>query len=159
MAAVQHEVRDGSPRRRAARPTLRVLKCDLHLPVPPIGELLEDIDHPLLAKARDQFAVDDAAHERIRAIDNEVVWKVKIRRWRGAVWTDEHIPWLWPAPGALERIAAPYEAPGRRSRLMDASQPAVAELGGSRRRSPEARRPARPCIAAVVAFAAASRCT
>jgi hypothetical protein len=71
-----------------------VLKCDLHLPVPPIDELLEDIDRPLLTKARDQFAVNDARHERIRANDDEVVWKVKIQRWCGAVCTDEYIPWL-----------------------------------------------------------------
>jgi hypothetical protein len=94
MVAAQHEAMPRPPRRCAARPTLRVLRYDLHLPVPPIDKLLEEIDHPLLAKARDQFAVGDATHERIRAIDDEVVWKVKIQRWRGAVWTDEHIPWL-----------------------------------------------------------------
>jgi hypothetical protein len=94
MVTAKHEATHQSPRRCTARPTLRVLRYDLRLPVPPIDELLEEIDHPLLAKARDQFAVDDARHERIRAIDDEVVWKVKIQRWRGAVWTDEHIPWL-----------------------------------------------------------------
>jgi hypothetical protein len=94
MVTAQDDAMRRSLPRCDARPTLRVLRYDLHLPVPPIDELLEEIDHPLLTKARDQFAVDDAAHERIRAIDDEVVWKVKIQRWRGAVWTDEHIPWL-----------------------------------------------------------------
>ena len=94
MVTAKHEATHQSPRRCTARPTLRVLRYDLRLPVPPIDELLDEIDHPLLTKARDQFAVDDATHERIRAIDDEVVWKVKIQRWRGAVWTDEHIPWL-----------------------------------------------------------------
>jgi hypothetical protein len=94
MVTAKHEATHQSPRRCTARPTLRVLRYDLRLPVPPSDELLDEIDHPLLTKARDQFAVDDATHERIRAIDDEVVWKVKIQRWRGAVWTDEHIPWL-----------------------------------------------------------------
>lgn len=85
MVTAQHEAMHRSLRRCAARPTLRVLRYGLHLPVPPIDGLLEEIDHPLLAKARDQSAVDDAAHERIRTIDDEVVWKVKIQRWRGAV--------------------------------------------------------------------------
>jgi hypothetical protein len=76
------------------RPTLRTLTDDLRLLLPPIDELLEEIDHPLLAKARDQFSVPDAAHERIRSIDDEVVWKVKVQRWRGAVWTGDEIAWL-----------------------------------------------------------------
>lgn len=77
-----------------ARPTLRALLQDLHLPLPPIDQPLDQIDHPLLAKARDQFTQENTGHERIRAIDDEVVFKVKIQRWRGAVWSDEHIPWL-----------------------------------------------------------------
>ena len=85
MVTAQHEAMHPSLQRCAARPTLRVLRYDPYLPVPPIDELLEEIDHPMLTRAREQFAVDDAAHERIRAIDDEVVWKVKIQRWRGAV--------------------------------------------------------------------------
>ena len=46
---------------------------------------------PALAKARTRFSVPDAAHERIRAIDDEVIWKVKVQRWRGAVWTADQI--------------------------------------------------------------------
>ena len=61
----------------SVRPTLRTLTDDLRLPLPPIDELLEEIDHPLLTKARTKFSAPNAAHERIRAIDDEVVWKVK----------------------------------------------------------------------------------
>src|SRR5258708_39583051 len=78
----------------SARPTLRTLTDDLRLPLPPIDELLEEIDHPLLAKARAKFSMPHATHERIRAIDDEVVWKVKVQRWRGAVWTADQIAWL-----------------------------------------------------------------
>jgi hypothetical protein len=80
--------------------------------------------------ARDQFAIDDATHERIRAIDDKVVWKVKIQRWRGAVWTDEHIPRLMLSPrrelwpwlcqgdsGVWKRQRVPEALVRRRSRV------------------------------------------
>jgi hypothetical protein len=57
-----------------ARPTLRALTDDLKLSVPPLDQLLDEIDHPLLRKARVQFGNPSAARERIRAIDDEVVW-------------------------------------------------------------------------------------
>ncbi|MDT3443591.1 hypothetical protein [Pseudofrankia sp. BMG5.37] len=79
---------------RQARPTLRCLREDLALAVPRVDTPLEDIDHPLLTKASDRFADDDTPRERIAAIDDRVLFKVKIQRWRGAVWVDAGIPWL-----------------------------------------------------------------
>lgn len=38
--------------------------------------------------------MDEVGHERIRAIDDEVVFKARVHRWRGAVWSDTSIPWL-----------------------------------------------------------------
>ena len=77
-----------------ARPTLRVMREDLKIVIPPIDEPLDRIEHPLLAKAREQFADDNAPHERICAIDDQVLFKVKVQRWRGAVWTEEQLPWV-----------------------------------------------------------------
>ncbi|WP_202125841.1 hypothetical protein [Actinomadura physcomitrii] len=54
------------------RPTLRALLEDLGLPLPPLDQPLDEIDHPLLTKARAQFAADEVGHERIRAIDGKV---------------------------------------------------------------------------------------
>ncbi len=71
------------------RPTLRCLREDLHLPIPPARVPLDRIDHPLLRKATEQFADPDTPHERIRAIDDVVLFKVKVGRWRGAAFTDE----------------------------------------------------------------------
>jgi hypothetical protein len=68
------------------RPTLRTLREDLNVPLPPLGERLDDISHQLLAKANEQFADENTPHERIRAIDDEVLFKVKAGRWRGAAW-------------------------------------------------------------------------
>lgn len=77
-----------------ARPTLRVLREDLKATIPSVHEPLDQIEHPLLAKAREQFADDNASHERIRAIDDQVLFKVKVQRWRGAVWIDGQLPWV-----------------------------------------------------------------
>lgn len=77
------------------RPTLRCLTEDLRLPVPPITAPLDEVDHPALNKAHEQFDGDsDPLHERIRAIDDQVLFKVKVQRWRGAVWRSEPCPWL-----------------------------------------------------------------
>ena len=68
-----------------ARPTLRCLREDLALAVPRADTPLEEISHPLLAKATERFADDQTPHERIAAIDDEVLFKVKAQRWRGAI--------------------------------------------------------------------------
>jgi len=72
-----------------ARPTVRCLREDLGLPVPPARIPLDEIDHPLLRKAQEQFAAGDTPHERIRAIDDVVLFKVKTGRWRGAVYSGD----------------------------------------------------------------------
>jgi hypothetical protein len=57
-------------------------------PSPHVDTLLEEISHPLLAKAAERFADDQTPQERIAAIDDQVPFKVKVQRWRGAVWVD-----------------------------------------------------------------------
>lgn len=70
------------------RPTLRCLRDDLNVPIPSARLPLEAVNHPLLAKAGEQFADPDTPHERIRTIDDIVLLKVKVGRWRGAVYRD-----------------------------------------------------------------------
>lgn len=77
-----------------ARPTIRCLREDLSLKLPPASESLDQVDHPLLRKAAAQFASSGASHERIVSIDDNVLLKAKIGRWRGAVWQDTSRPWL-----------------------------------------------------------------
>src|SRR5947209_3535189 len=72
----------------SVRPTLRCLREDLGLPVPSARLPLDQVEHPLLAKAAEQFADPATPHERIRAIDDAVLFKVKVGRWRGAVYAD-----------------------------------------------------------------------
>ncbi len=56
-----------------ARPTLRCLREDLALTVPRADTPLGEISHPLLARATERFADDQTRHERIAAIDDEVL--------------------------------------------------------------------------------------
>lgn len=76
---------------RRARPTLRCLREDLSLSLPHVDIPLDEIIHPLLAKAAERFADDQTPQERISAIDDEVLFKVKIQRWRDAVWVRHRV--------------------------------------------------------------------
>lgn len=104
------------------RPTLRCLSEDLGLQVPPVNVPLDEIQHPLLDKAIEQFTDASQTHERIRAIDDQVVFKVKVGRWRGAVWIDddEKRPWLLAAgtreDGSPDDFYEALTVEGRRSR-------------------------------------------
>lgn len=73
----------------SVRPTLRCLTHDLALKIPPADIALDELDHPLLRKASDQFTDPAGLRERIVAIDDTVMFKVKVQRWRGAAWNDE----------------------------------------------------------------------
>lgn len=70
------------------RPTIRCLRHDLRLELPSAQTPLDQVAHPLLDKASEQFADPGTPHERIRAIDDVVLLKVKVQRWRGAVFAD-----------------------------------------------------------------------
>lgn len=76
------------------RPTLRCLRDDLALPIPHVDTPLSEISHPVLAKAAERFADGQTPQERITAIDDRVLFKVKVQRWRGAVWVDGSLAWL-----------------------------------------------------------------
>ena len=78
---------------RRARPTLRCLREDLMQVVPPADTPLDEVPHPLLVNARQRFADDGTPRERIASVDDQVLFKVKAQRWRGAVWlADDAIP-------------------------------------------------------------------
>ncbi|GGL08294.1 hypothetical protein [Planomonospora parontospora] len=106
------------------RPTLRALRDDLKLPIPSARVPLETISHPLLDKASERFTDPGTAHERIRAIDDVVLFKVKVQRWRGAVWTDdpdaEIRTWLVAAgtreDGSSDDFYAALETSGKTAR-------------------------------------------
>jgi hypothetical protein len=106
------------------RPTLRCLREDLKVALPATDMPLDEIDHPLLAKTHEQFADPATPHERIAAIDDEVLFKVKINRWRGAIWTNHPSAdvrvWLvaagWREDGATTDFYATLAAGARIAR-------------------------------------------
>ncbi|HXA61653.1 MAG TPA: hypothetical protein VNW94_21100, partial [Streptosporangiaceae bacterium] len=103
-----------------ARPTMRCLREDLNLPLPPVNRPLDEITHPLLSKVAERFADEATPQERIRAIDDQVLFKVKVQRWRGAVWLDMDLPWLVAAgqreDGSPDDFYAALEAGGKAAR-------------------------------------------
>ncbi|MEU9835979.1 hypothetical protein AB0D67_30965 [Streptosporangium sp. NPDC048047] len=107
---------------RSARPTLRCLRDDLDLPLPPVTVPLDETDHPIVVKAAEQFTDADAKHDRIRAIDDQVLFKVKVRRWRGAVWIDADLPRVVAAgkreDGSGGDFYAVLEAEGKAARAQ-----------------------------------------
>jgi hypothetical protein len=111
-----------------ARPTLRCLRGDLALAVPRADTPLEEVSHPLLARATERFADDRTPRERVAAIDDEVLFKVKAQRWRGAIWIDAGSRgWLPPGGGKRghPRISTPPWLPAakRQERAITLSTP------------------------------------
>lgn len=110
------------------RPTLRCLRHDLNLPLPPQTTPLDELGHPLLRKANNQFADEDTPHERIAEIDDHVLFKVKIKvqRWRGAVWTEQKPSWLVAAgareAGSPDDVYAALARAGRAARTRHNSE-------------------------------------
>lgn len=100
------------------RPTLRCLIDDLGLKIPHVDDPLDELDHPLLRKANQQFAEQSNNRERISSIDATVLFKVKAQRWRGAVWIDAAgRSWMvaagWREEGSQDDF---YEALGQAAR-------------------------------------------
>ncbi|HEX3956656.1 MAG TPA: hypothetical protein VHZ03_08490 [Trebonia sp.] len=97
-----------------ARATLRCLREDLGRAIPRADTALDEVAHPLLAKASERFADDSTPQERIASVDDQVLFKVKVQRWRGAVWVaDDTIPWL---------VAAGQREVGSPRRLLPAAE-------------------------------------
>lgn len=104
-----------------ARPTLRCLRDDLLQEIPPVTRLLDETPHPLLAKASEQFADEATSRERIVSVDDQILFKVKVQRWRGAVWVaGDGIPWLVAAgqreEGSPDDFYASLTARGKKAR-------------------------------------------
>jgi len=79
----------------AARPTRRCLLEDLSWSsIPPADQALHAVDHVLVKRAQQVGATNPPSAERIHDIDDEVFWKVKTGRWRGALWYHAARPWL-----------------------------------------------------------------
>jgi hypothetical protein len=97
-----------------ARPTRRCVGEDLHegweggAPPADLSTVpLHELSHPLIAKAAQQFpggdADSDVRRESISGLSDPLWYKVKIQRWRGAVYEDPETGQAWLCAGGIRR--------------------------------------------------------
>jgi hypothetical protein len=84
---------------------------------------LDEINHPLIAKTNEQFAGPATSRTRIAAVDDNVLFKVKVNRHRGAVWVqaDPQLPWLvaggWRESGSDDDFYEALAAGAQKARV------------------------------------------
>lgn len=114
--------------------TLRCVREDLDLDLPPVEVDLGSLDHPLVAEARRLAPSAPREQKRILSIEHPLVYRLRHGRWRGATWLETDEARLWLCAGALreegsgddayELFAALHETggllPGADDRLRDA---------------------------------------
>jgi hypothetical protein len=80
---------------RFPRPTLRCVREDLgYKKLPPASQPLDKLDDAVLAKSGEVARAVPRGVERVVELADRVFWKVKIDRWRGALWTPTGEAWL-----------------------------------------------------------------
>jgi hypothetical protein len=87
---------------RRARPTLRCLEQDLHIGVPPLSQLLDDLANPWMVELRRVAPSSPKGQKRILSIDEPLVFRLRISSGRGATWVDEPVVWLCGVHGRQE---------------------------------------------------------
>jgi len=85
---------------RRTRVTLRCLREDLKLDVPPVETDLGSLDHPLVAEARRLASAAPRGQRRILSIEHPLVYRLRHGRWRGATWLEAEAARFWLCAGA-----------------------------------------------------------
>jgi hypothetical protein len=80
--------------------TLRCLREDLEVEVPPVEIDLASLDHPLLNEARRVAPTAPLGQKRILSIERPLVYRLRHGRWRGATWLEVEVGRLWLCAGA-----------------------------------------------------------
>lgn len=86
---------------RRTRITLRCVREDLSLKVPPVEVDLGILDHPLVAEARRIAPTAPRGQKRILSIEHPLVYRIRHSRWRGATWLETDEARFWLCAGAL----------------------------------------------------------
>ena len=81
--------------------TLRCLREDLELDVPPVEVDLGSLDHPLIDEARRLALTAPRGQKRILSIEHPLVYRLRHGRWRGASWLEADAGRFWLCAGAL----------------------------------------------------------
>ena len=85
---------------RRTRVTLRCVREDLGLALPPVEVDLGRLDHPLVAEARRIAPTAPRGQKRILSIERPLVYRIRHGRWRGATWLESDEGRLWLCAGA-----------------------------------------------------------
>lgn len=93
-------VMSSTPKRRT-RVTLRCLREDLRMELPPVEVDLGGLDHPLIAEARRLALTAPRGQKRILSIERPLVYRLRHGRWRGASWLDAGTARFWLCAGAM----------------------------------------------------------
>lgn len=142
---------DSHPARRT-RVTLRCVREDLGLDVPPIEVDLGGLDHALVVEARRLTPSAPRGQKRILSIEHPLVYRIRHARWRGATWPETDANRFWLCAGAqreegsgddaYEHFAALHEAgrllPGDDDDLRDALERNVRIIDAATEAIPEA---------------------
>lgn len=137
---------------RRTRVTIRCVREDLGLDLPPVDVDLGTLDHPLVSEARRIAPSAPRGQKRILSIDHPFVYRIRHARWRGATWleTDERRVWLCAGSqreegsgdDAYEHFAALHAAgqilPDDDDRLRDALERSARIIDAATATIPEA---------------------
>ena len=85
---------------RRTRVTLRCLRDDLKLELPPVEIDLGGLHHVLVGEARRLAPTAPRGQKRILSIEHPLVYRVRHGRWRGATWLEAGAARFWLCAGA-----------------------------------------------------------
>ncbi len=89
-----------SRRARRTRVTLRCLREDLKIELPPVEVDLGGLDHALVGEARRVAPAAPRGQKRILSIERPLVYRLRHGRWRGATWLEADAGRFWLCAGA-----------------------------------------------------------
>jgi hypothetical protein len=95
---------------RRTRVTLRCLREDLEVEVPPVETDLGGLNHPLMDEARRLTPAAPRGQRRILSIERPLVYRLRHGRWRGATWLETEAVRFWLCAGAQREEGSGQDA-------------------------------------------------
>src|SRR5919108_972390 len=109
-------------RTRRTRVTLRCVREDLGLDIPPVEIDLGTLDHPLVAEACRVAPTAPRGQKRILAIEHPLIYRLRHGRWRGATWLEIDEGRFWLCAAAQRAAGSADDAYEHFLALHDAGQ-------------------------------------
>lgn len=90
--------------------TLRCLREDLRMQIPPVEVDIGSLDHPLIAEARRLAPSAPRGQKRILSIERPLIYRLRYSRWRGASWLQAAAGRFWLCAGAMREQGSDDDA-------------------------------------------------